>query len=60
MKMEDLVVPLSLRLDLVCRAKVIAQKMKSRVSVFIFQMSWCDCNPLLFTGIWDKPELFQG
>lgn len=33
MKMGDLVVPLSLCLDLVCKAKVIAQKMKSSFSV---------------------------
>ena len=34
--------------------------MKSRVSVFIFRISWCDCNPLLVTcSVSSKPELFQ-
>ena len=40
MKIGNLLVPLSLYLDLVYKAKMIAQKMKPRVSVFIFQMSW--------------------
>lgn len=51
MKMGNLLVPLSLHLDLVCKTKVIAQKMKPRVSMFIFQKSWYDCNPLLFIHI---------
>ena len=34
--------------------------MKSRVSVFIFRISWCDCNPLLVTcSVSSKPELLQ-
>jgi hypothetical protein len=56
---ELVLIPLSVGLDLLGKAKVIPYKVKSRVLVFACQMSSCDGNLLTFTHVSDNSELSQ-